>query len=346
MNIRFKIFAFPAFVTFITLSLLLFTLPGCKKEKVFTIGYINPNPEEEEGAQGFLRNMPRFRFIEGKNLTYIKFEGRDSNGMKAALRDMVANHADLIFTMTTPAAQFAKQATKGTHIPVLFVHYDAVRSGLVKSLTNPGGNITGIQLRGSTQKALEFLKAIAPGTKHIFVPVTFDTGGAVHSLEELKQEVTKFGFRLTISEVTTVKELQASMASMPEDVDAIFMVHSWLIGSNLNVVIDTAIKRKIPVISAGHVDYKNGVVLSYGPIDDRTGSQAARLAHSILNDGILPADLPVETADFFLGINLKTAQAIGIEIPNDVLQQADFIVRNQKETRERLNIEEEINEKK
>jgi len=322
-----KVFAGLSLLTFIIISLAPFILHGCTTEQVFTIGYINPNPEEEEGAQGFLRNMPKYGFIEGNNVTYIKFEDRDIKGMEAALKDMAAKRVDMIFTMTTPAVKLAKQATEGTGIPVVFVQYDAVRSGVIKGLTNPGGNITGIQLRGSTQKSLEFLRAIAPHTKHIFVPVKFDTGGALHSLEELKQEAAKFGLNISVSEISTVEELRSSMASLPKDVDAIFLVHSWLVGSNLNVVIDNAIKRKIPVFSAGHVDYKNGVVFSYAPTDDRTGSQAARMAHSILHDGILPADLPVETADFFLGINLMTAQAMGIKIPNEILQQADFIIR-------------------
>ncbi len=317
-------------IIFIAVSLtLLLVSYGCRqqKEKAYVIGYINPNPEEEEGAQGFLRNMPKLGFIEGKNVTYIKFESRDIKGMEAALRDMAAKHVDLIFTMTTPAAQIAKQVTEGTNIPVVFALYDAVRSGVVKSLTNPGGNITGVQLRGSTQKSLEFLRAITPDIKNIFVPVKFDTGGAVHNLEDLKKDAAKFNIKVTVSEVATVEDLRASMSSMPIDMDGIFLLHSWLVASNINIVIDTAIKRKVPVISAGHVDARNGVVLSYAPTDDRTGMQAARLAFSILHNGILPADLPVETADFFLGINLKTAQSMKLIILDDILQQADFIIR-------------------
>ncbi len=301
---------------------------GCRKseKKTYVIGYINPNPEEEEGAQGFLRNMPKFGFIEGKNVTYMKCESKDKQIIEDALRDMVAKRVDLIFTMTTPAAKMAKQVTEGTNIPVVFAMYNAVGSGLVKSLINPGGNLTGVQLRGSTPKTLEWLLTISPKTKHVLVPVCFDTGAAHQSLEDLKQSAAKFKLKVTVSEVGTVDRLRAALLSMPEDIDAVFVLHSWLVGSNLNVVIDNAIKRKIPVFSAGHVDARNGVVISYAPTDDRTGSQAARLANSILR-GTLPGDLPVETSDFYLGINLKTARAIGLKISDDILQQADFIVR-------------------
>jgi putative ABC transport system substrate-binding protein len=204
--------------------------------------------------------------------------------------------------------------------------YDAVTSDVAKSLITPGGNLTGIQLRGSTEKSLEWLLAVLPRAKNIFVPIAFDTEGAKHSLEALKQAMAKLNLELTISEVSTVEELHASLSSMPKNTDVIFMLHTWLVGSNLDAVIDEAIKRKIPVISAGHVSYNDGVVMSYGPIDDLSGAQAARLADKILR-GTSTRDLPVETAEFYLGINLKTAKAIGLEIPNDVLQQADFIIR-------------------
>ncbi len=318
----------PLPIIIISLTLLLLSY-SCQRqtEKTYVIGYINPNPEEEEGAQGFLHNMPKFGFIEGKNTTYMKFESRDLKNMEAALREMSSKPVDLIFAMTTPAVKLTEKATRGTNIPVIFIQYDAVKSGVVRSLTRPGGNITGIELRGSTQKSLEFLLAIVPGTKHLFVPVKFDTGGAYHSLEDLKKEASRFGLDLTVAEVARIEDLRSAMSSMPEDTNAIFLLHSWLVGSNVDIVIDNAIKRRIPVISAGHVDFNNGLVLSYAPMDDRTGLQAARMANSILNNDIHPADLPVETADFFLGINLKTARSIGIKIPNEILEQADFIIR-------------------
>lgn len=319
----------PLLVVFIAISLtLLFTSYSChRKEKTYVIGYVNPNPEEEEGAQGFLRNMPKFGFVEGKNVMYIKSETKDMKAMENAIKDMIAKRVDLIFTMTTPATRMAKRLTEGTNIPVVFIMYNAVGTGVVTSMVHPEGNLTGVQLRGSTPKALEFLREIAPRSKHIFVPVSYDTGAAKQSLADLKESAAKRGFRVTVSEVTTVEGLRASMSSMPPDTDAIFLLHSWLVGSNMNIIIDNAIRRKVPIISAGHVDFKNGVVLSYGPMDDRSGMQAARLVHNILIDRTPTFDLPVETADFCLGINLKTAQSMGLKISDDILQQADFIIR-------------------
>lgn len=306
-----------------------FAHTGCERQpetKTYLIGFVNPNPLEKEGAHGFLRNMPKYGYIEGTNVTYIKHESRDKKGIEHALREMAAKNVDLIFTMTTPATRMAKEITKGTNIPVVFVLYDAVEAGVVKRLVDHSTNLTGVQLHGSTSKALEWLLAIKPDTKHILVPVSFDTGAARQSLEDLQQSAAKSGLELTISEVTSVKELEVSLSSIPEDVDAIFILHSWLTGSNLDLIIDKVKNRNIPIISAGHVDFEAGVVMSYGPIDESVGSQAARLAHSILQ-GKPPAHLPVENADYILGINLLTAHKLGVDVPDNILKQADYIVR-------------------
>lgn len=313
----------------LVLALVLAAQSGCEQRteaRKYVIGYIDPNPEEKEGAPGFLRNMPKYGFVEGKNVTYIKIQTKDKQAIENGLKDMVAKRVDLILTMSTPPAKMAKEITQGTNIPVVFIMYDAIGSGIVKSFVEHPGNITGVQLQGSTPKALEWLSAILPRAKHIFLPVAFDTGAAKQSMEKLKESCEKAGLLLTVAEVKTVEELHSSLSSMPKDTDAVFMVHSWLVGSHTDEVIEEANKRHIPVISAGHVDYQRGLVMSYGPSDDSIGSQTARLASKILQ-GTSPAFLPVENADVILGINLRTAREAGLEIPETVLRRADFVIR-------------------
>jgi len=281
---------------------------------------------EKEGAQGFLDNMSGFGYVEGKNLTYIKHETRDKKQIESAIKGMVAKKVDLIFTMTTPATRMAKELTAGTNIPVVFVLYNALRAGVVASIAQPAGNLTGVQIGGSTPKSLEWMLAIAPHTDHILVPITYDTGAAKHSLGDLREAAQKINIKVTVVEANTAEELSAKLASLSPDVDAIFILHSWLIGSNVDLIIESVKNRNILVFSAGHVDYAGGVAMSYAPTDNNTGRQAARLAHLILR-GTPPSALPVETADFFLGINLKTAASTGVNIPENVLLLADFISR-------------------
>jgi putative ABC transport system substrate-binding protein len=295
--------------------------------KKFVVAYINPNPTEFEGAQGFLENLPKYGYVEGKNTTILKSETKDKTEIEKFINRMVAQKVDLIFTMTTPATKMAKELTRNSGIPVVFILYDAVGSGVVENLLQPKGNLTGVQLRGSTPKSLEKLLEISPAAKHIFTPVCFDNGAAHRSLEDLKNGVKKMGMQLTVAEVKNLEELDGAMASMPSDTDAVFIVHTWLVGTHLEPVINEAVKRKIPVFSAGHVHFDNGLLFSYGPHNSEAGMQAARQADYIMTHGVPPTEIPVETSDFFLGINLKTAKAAGIEIPYNMLQQADFIVR-------------------
>jgi putative ABC transport system substrate-binding protein len=311
------------------LACILATLIGCGQHsegRQYIIGYVDPHPETKEGAPGFLRNMPKHGYIEGKNVVYIKCESNNAQIIENALKDMAARRVDLILTMSPTASIMARKLTQGTKIPVVFITYDAANAGMMKSSIYHDSNITGVQQQGSTPKALEWLSAISPGARHIFVPVSFDTGSAKLSLEKLTQSCKQLGFTLTIAEVKTVEELHISLSSMPKETDAVFMIHSWLVGAHVNEVIDEANKRHIPVVSAGHVDYQNGLVMSYAPTDDSVGAQAARLAHKILEGGA-PAYLPVENAEVFLGINLKTAGLAGIRIPESVLHSADFIIR-------------------
>jgi len=295
--------------------------------KSYVIAYINPNPTEFEGAQGFLQSLPLYGYIESKNTTILKCESKDKVEIEDFLKDMVDQRVDLIFTMTTPATKKAQEITRDSGIPVVFILYDAVGSGVVKDLLKPGTNLTGIQLQGATPKSLEKLLEIAPAAKHILIPVCFDTGAGRRSLEDLQKAAGQLGLQLTVSEVRTIDELQAAMDSLSHDIDAIFILHSWLVGANLEPVIAAAIKNRIPVFSAGHVHFDDGLLFSYGPRNKETGRQAARLADYILKHDFSPALMPVETPDFFLGINMKTAAASKIEIPYNMLQQADFIAR-------------------
>ena len=321
-NIIYFIVAIVAVAVFLAFFLNLYTPQG-----TYVIAYINPNPTEFEGAQGFLQNLPKYGYVNGENATILKCETKDKAEIEKFIKEMVAQKVDLIFTMTTPATKMAKEITRGTGIPVVFILYDAVGSGVVENLLQPGSNLTGVQLRGSTPKSLEKLLEIAPAAKHILTPVCFDTGAANRSLEDLRKATEQLGMQLTVSEVKTVDELHAAMDSMPQDIDAIFIVHTWLVGTNLKPVIAAAIKRKIPVFSAGHVHFDNGLLFSYGPRNEEAGMQVARLADYVLAHDVPPAEMPVETSDFFLGINMKTATASGIEIPYNMLQQADFISR-------------------
>lgn len=287
----------------------------------YVVGVINPNTGAKEITRGFIDGLASYNYVEGGNLTILRCENLDE--VDTALKDMVSRKVDLIFTVTTPTTEKARETVRGKNIPVIFSVHDPVSSGIIKRLAHPGDNITGIQNRGSVPKALEWLLTLAPQAKHIFVPVKFDTMAARQSLADLRKTADSLGITLTVSSVNNMEELDKVLSSMPKEIDALFVLHSVFIYSHMKKIVDAAMKAKLPV-GGGAAQFERGATISYGFNTYRTGKQASRLANMVLH-GQSAAGIPAEISNFFLGINLKTAQASGVKIPNDILIQADFI---------------------
>jgi putative ABC transport system substrate-binding protein len=293
------------------------------EKKNYLIGIINPNTGSQDINKGFIQELKENGFVEGENTTFLRY---DSNfEMDEVIHDMVARNVDLIFTVTTPATRKAKKATLGKNIPVIYAMQDPVASGIINSLAHPNGNLTGVQIRGSVPKTIEWMLEVSPDIKHLFVPLKYDTKAARQSLEDLQKTVTPLGIELSLVEVNDQSELDAALAAIPEEADGIFILCSIFIHSNIEKLVRAARKNKL-LIGSGAAQSDRGVTISYGMIAEKTGRQAGRLANLILQ-GRNPSDIPSEITDFFIGVNLQTAQATDIEIPTDVLQQADIIIR-------------------
>ena len=300
---------------------------SCQQPEVqkrnYLIGIINPNTGSYDINKGFIQELSENGFIENENTTFLSY---DSNfEMDDIIHDMVARKVDLIFTVTTPATRKAKKATTGNNIPVVFAMQDPVSSEIIHSLAQPGGNLTGVQIRGSIPKSIEWMLTVSPDIKHLFVPIKYDTKAAKQSLDDLQKTATTLGIKLSLVEVNDQSELDAALAAIPDDADAIFIIHSIFIHSNVNKLVQTAIDNKL-LIGSGAAQSDRGVTISYGMIPEKTGRQAGRLANLVLG-GKSPGNIPAEITDFFVGVNLQTAKATNIEIPLDVIQQADIIIR-------------------
>lgn len=308
----------------ITLAALLM-LAGCENRdaKQYVIGLVNPNQGTLTMLEGFMNGLSEQGFVEGRNITYIR--ATSVEGLAEAIESMTAKPVDLIFTATTPAAKLAQKATAKSGIPVVFALYDPVESGLVQSLPHPGGNMTGIQIRGSTQKALEWLMAVTPEARHIFVPVSLDTRAASQSLADLENAAAKLGVRLSVAEVGSPDELDHALSTMPGDAGAVFLLHSILISSNADRIVSATAGRGIPIGSCLGL-HESSITVTFAPNHFQMGRQASRLAARVLA-GIPPRDIPVEVANFYLGVNLKAATESGVHIPSAVLDQADYIIR-------------------
>lgn len=291
--------------------------------KHFTIGVVNPNPGTRAIQRGFMDTMQANAAQLGWKLSFIVCEDKDK--IDDAIQKMVERPVDMIFSVTTPATKKVKKDIAGKGIPAIFAIHDPIQAGVIKSLNHPGGDLTGVQIRGSVPKAVEWLLAIAPNTQHLYLPIRMDTKAATQSMKDLQQTVHALGLKLTVAKVKNETELDQALLEIPPDTDAIFMLHSMLISTYARMIADFANAKKI--ITAGAIGKsREGALITFSPELPKIGGQASRIAIQVLK-GETVGDIPTEIADFSLGINLQSAKEIGIEIPNKILLLADHIVR-------------------
>lgn len=295
----------------------------------FTIGLVTNNPNGLRNVQGFRDGMAELGYIEGENVNYI-FEGSPIKGdeLDAFLGHLVEAEVDLIFTAGTPTGVAAYRITKGTNIPVVFgVIANPIAAGVMEDLTRPDGNMTGVMLSESQARRLELLPEIVPaGIKHVFVPYNPEDAAATSAVAEINEIAPDLGIEIVEGKARNDSEVTELLNNIPEDIDAIFLVPDSTVNSRLADVLAIAYDHKLPVSGPSTAQVEDGALMTYGFIHHEVGAQAARIAHHILK-GADPGEYPVETAESYLAINLQVADAIGLEIPHEILQQAEIIIR-------------------
>lgn len=298
-----------------------------KQQRNYRVGFVNLNRNLDQVISELQKHLARQGYEPGVNITYL-YNGalKNPSDVDQELTKMLAADLDLLITTTTPVTKKAQKLTKGSDMPILFAPvFDPLTSGIVASLARPGANITGLKVRGSTGKALDWLLKAVPATKKVFVPFHHTDPAAIQSLEDLQRAADYLNIELVTTNVSTDKELDNALKTMPEDIDAVWLIHSHLIISNAEKIVARATASHKPTVSSAS-QYKKGVMLCYAISPAELGAQAGRMADKILR-GVSPADLPVESADYFLQLNLKTAHAIGIKIADNIISQADFVTR-------------------
>ena len=169
------------------------------------------------------------------------------------------------------------------------------------------------------------LLEIIPSIKNIYIPFHYTDKAASQTVDDLGVAAEKVGVELTRSNLTTVEELDIALANIPENVDAIWLTCSHLLFSNIEKIVKKADEMKLPIAASTSL-HEFGVLVSYGEENYKLGQQVSRLADMILK-GTSTIDLPIENAEYYLGINLQAEKKLGIEVSNTVLVNADFIVR-------------------
>lgn len=307
---------------------------GCKSENsekdVLTVGIINPVDSLTECVSGFTDGMKDQGFVVGKSIQYVpETPGSGSEAIRTAIGRLIAKKVDLIFVLTTIATVPTAEMTKGTGIPVVFalVSYP-VQSGILKNTGSPEGNVTGVSDGGASGPAIRWLKEIDPRVKVVLIPFQKDDTMCKLMLSHARQAAESLGIEVIAPEVANIADILNVLEDLPAEVDAVQILPVPLLVDMHDAIVTAANKRKIPVLVSGTHQLRRTpeALMSYGFEIYPCGKQAARLAAGLL-EGTLVNDLPVERTEFFLGINMKAVKALGMHVSDDILSQADIIIR-------------------
>ncbi len=316
---------------FIFFCAMLLILPGCASEprapEKVRIGFLNLTPTLEEIFISFKQAMTDQGYAENETIEYV-YDGPlgRPDAADAAAEKLAGMDLDLIFTVTTFLAVKVKKALEksaNADTPVLFALVsDPVGVGLAESLRAPGGNFTGILSGSFATGGLEWMTRIIPDLKRMYVPFKTDDRSMIILIEDLKAEAEKRGIELVIAEAGTDAEVREALKEIPDDVQAVWEIASGYWGPWIDLFIQSAIDHRKPLMGGVVQWAESGALLSFGHSNAAMGRQAARLAQRILS-GTSPGALPIERSEFFLHINLNTAEKLGVVIPEAVLKQAD-----------------------
>lgn len=315
----------------IAMTLLSLLMAACehKKQQSFIIGFANIVPDLDQNFIGFKEAMADLGYHEGQNIQYI-YNGptTDMSRLQSEVQTLIEADIDLLFTITTPVTLAAKEATSKNKLPVVFsTVMDPIEAGIVDSLQQPGGNITGVAFGIQEARRFEWFLRIAPEIKNIYVPYNPNDKSPVQALKIIREASAKFGVNLITFEVSNPGMLDEAVLNIPPEADAVFFLPDSLLATRLDDFEASTLKRNLPTSAVNISSVKaNNVLTAYGLDQQQSGRQVARLADQIFK-GANPADLPVEMSEFFLAINLKVANRIGLTVPDDILSQADIIVR-------------------
>ena len=295
---------------------------------IFTVGIINYVSVLEPIIDGFKTGMKELGYIEGETIIYIYNGVVEANpqAIDSEIEKLLAGKIDLLFSLGSLTTVRAKKAVVGMDIPVVFGAVPSpVEQGIVESISHPGGKLTGIQVGTQFRKALEWLIRITPEARKVYLPYNPEDEVSVTVLAGLDDVSSQLGVELISGEVYSVEEAVAAIRGLPEDIDAIFRIPSPTLDSRNSELSLAAIERRLPM--GADLPLDEAVLLTLATDYFETGKQSARLAHQI-RQGAKPANLPVEITEFFLTINLRTAESIGLEIPNEILMHADSIIHS------------------
>jgi putative tryptophan/tyrosine transport system substrate-binding protein len=281
------------------------------------------NPDPAPFLKALSTGLHDLGYVEGRD---IQFEVRSGGGNAASLAslatELVASKVDVIVAYQTPAATAAKSATAA--IPIVMWVADPVRQGFAKSLSRPGGNLTGVDLAGAetAQKNLEIIREILPAVQRVAVLANASDPFREPFLEQIKIGATALKVEINPMMVHSADELNVVFAEISK-----WRAEAVLVQPSISQrrIADLALEYRIAAIGTQPL-VELGALASYTADPEALYRRCADFVDKILK-GANPADLPIELpTKFWLAVNLKTARALGIKVPQTILARADQVI--------------------
>jgi putative ABC transport system substrate-binding protein len=282
----------------------------------------------EPAVDGLRDGLAELGYIEGDDYT-LQFDGvlPDLDAVRQQTQAYIDADVDIIVSLSTPPTEIVKEMTAGTGIPVVFGATDPVATGLVASLERPDANLTGVATGYVEGYRLEWLLETDPDIEVVFLPYNPDDASAVASMRRVDEIVDRISITLLTVPVRDAEALQEALDTMPDDVDAIFTLADSLIGQQSPRLRQFALERRLPLSEAQSPPEHLGTLLAYAFTIYDAGDQMAEAIAQILQ-GVAPADIPITLVQAYLGVNLDTAEAIGVTLPDNILERADYIIED------------------
>jgi putative tryptophan/tyrosine transport system substrate-binding protein len=293
------------------------------------LGLLQAGRSDNDDSAMQLASLRLLGWVEGRNL---RVERRFANGqlelLSSLAEELVRAKVDVILANGPNPTRAAMRAT--TTIPIVFgAASDPVRSGLVESLARPGGNVTGFSMNiaGVTSKLLALLKQMSPGVTKVGMLAAPGNPQVALTKGGLDIVFRSVGVEAVYADVPSIEAMPDVLARMArQGIGALLLIPDSFILRYRTELISVALNHRLPTVSFSDDFARDGALISYSASGAEATQRTAYYVDRILR-GARPADLPVEEpARFTLAINLRTARALGITIPRDLLLQADELI--------------------
>jgi putative ABC transport system substrate-binding protein len=317
----------------LALLLLLAPLAGAAQGRIYRIAVLEREPSSANAANfaALRQGLRELGYVEGTNLAigYRSTEGKDEL-YPALCADAVQHKADLIIVRGTASAQACMRATRT--IPIVFSGVDdPVAEGLVADAGHPGGNVTGLMYTANpvvAEARLDVLRDVFPRIRTLGAMLNLGRPELARQRAYLESAGRELGIAVTVFDVRTLPDLQTSFAlAASERLEAVYVPVDDMTMVHRKLVAELGLKHRLPVVSTELAFIEAGGLLAYGPDPSAQYKRLAAIADRIFRGGKV-GEIPVERpAIFVLAVNLKTARALGVRIPRQVLSRADRVIQ-------------------